>query len=232
MKTIATIPCHNEESHIGDVVSRSLRQVDTVFVVDDGSTDDTAHIAEALGASVVRHPTNQGPGAAVATGFSAALKADADVVVTLDGDGQHNPDEIPLLSSLVVKGQADIVVGSRFLGSGCTIPLYRRFGIGVITVLYNLRASGRLRDSQSCFRAYSRRILEEIPLTERGFGFSVEILIRARRRGYRIVEAPISCVYHSDSHSLNPVHHGLVVALKVLQLRLRRDWKWPGSNKH
>jgi glycosyltransferase involved in cell wall biosynthesis len=232
LKVIAAIPCYNEESYIGNIVAQSLRHVDAVIVVDDGSTDDTARNAEARGASVVRHPANQGPGAAVATGFSAALEAGADVVVTLDGDDQHNPDEIPLLSSLIIKGQADIVVGSRFLGSGCTIPLYRRFGIGVITVLYNLRASGRLRDSQSCFRAYSRRILEEIPLTERGFGFSVEILIRARRRGYRIVEVPISCVYHSDSHSLNPVYHGLAVAFKVIRLRLRRDRQWPAPEKH
>ncbi len=223
MKVVAAIPCHNEERYIVDVVARSLSHVDAVIVVDDGSTDSTARNAEAQGASVVRHPTNQGPGAAVATGFSAALEAGADVVVTLDGDGQHNPDEIPLLSSPIVEGQADIVVGSRFLNGRSNAPLYRRFGIGVITYLYNLGARDRLRDSQSCFRAYSRRLLEEIPLTERGFGFSVEILIQARRRGYRIAEVPISCAYHRESHSLNPVHHGLAVALKVLRLRLRRD---------
>jgi glycosyltransferase involved in cell wall biosynthesis len=231
LRVIATIPCHNEESYIGDVVARSLRHADAVIVVDDGSTDDTACNAEANGASVVRHRTNQGPGAAAATCFSAALELGGDVVVTLDGDGQHNPDEIPLLSAPIIEGQADIVVGSRFLDSRCAVPLYRRFGIGVITYLYNLGARMTLRDSQSCFRAYSRRILEEIPLTERGFGFSVEILIKARRRGYRIVEVPISCVYHQDSHSLNPVYHGLAVALKVLRLRLRRDRKKPAQAK-
>ncbi len=231
LKVIAAIPCHNEESYIGDVVDGSLRHADAVIVVDDGSTDGTARGAETGGASVVRHPKNQGPGAAVATCFLAALEAGAGVVVTLDGDGQHNPDEIPLLSAPILEGQADIAIGSRFLDGGCAVPLYRRFGIGVITWLYNAGARGRLRDSQSCFRAYSRRLLEEIPLTETGFGFSVEILIEARRRGYRIVEVPISCVYHQDSHSLNPLYHGLTVALKVLRLRRRREQKRTAPEK-
>ncbi|MFW6126070.1 MAG: glycosyltransferase family 2 protein, partial [Chloroflexota bacterium] len=233
-KVVAVIPCLNEERFIADIVSRAKEHVDHVIAVDDGSTDGTAHAASEAGAEVVRHERPRGAGAATRTGFQAALKHNPDVVVTLDGDGQHNPDEIPGVLAPVLRGEADLVIGSRFLpstpateGSQRTqgtrltglLP-YRRFGINTITWLYNLGSRTKVTDSQSCFRAHSRQLLEAVQISEEGFGFSVQVLVQARRRGLRIVEVPISCVYHSQGSTLNPVAHGLGVALRLIRLRL------------
>lgn len=218
---IATIPCFNEEPFIHDIVSRAQKYVDQVAVIDDGSSDNTADIAKSAGAKVVRHSSNMGAGAATRSCFQAAREAQADVVVTLDGDGQHDPDEIPLVLEPILNRRADLVIGSRFMNKSISVPAYRKFGINVITWLFNLGSRTKVVDSQSCFRAYTREVIDNIPLTEKGFGFSVQLLIEARRRGFTIVEAPISCIYHENSHSLNPVVHGLGVALKVVELRLK-----------
>lgn len=112
LRVVACIPCFNTEKHIGDVVARTKKYVDKVIVINDGSHDDTTKKAQAAGAIVVTHGVNKGKGAAMKFGAEAA---DADVIVFLDGDGQHNPDEIPLLLQPIIDGQADIVLGSRFL---------------------------------------------------------------------------------------------------------------------
>ncbi|HEY76496.1 MAG TPA: glycosyltransferase [Thermoflexia bacterium] len=226
---VAAIPCYNEARFIGDVVRRAREHVDAVVVVDDGSTDGTAEAARAAGAQVVRHEANRGPGAAARTCLEVGREMRADVVVTLDGDGQHNPDEIPEVVSPVLSGEADLVIGSRFMGRYNNVAAYRRFGINVITFLYNMGSSAKITDGQSCFRAYGRRALEVLNITEDGFGFSVETLIQARRAGLRIREVPISCVYHEESHSLNPVIHGVGVAWKVVEHRLRRLLEWDGA---
>lgn len=190
-------------------------------MVDDGSTDATSKVARAAGAEVIRHRENQGAGAATKTAFKAAKRKHADIVVTIDGDGQHNPDEIPQLLAPILKGKADLVIGSRFLRPCLQqMPRYRKFGIDVITFLYNLGSKSRVTDSQCCFRAQNRRLIEAVNITERGFSFSVQVLIQARRRGFTIKEVPVSCIYHSQGSSLNPVIHGLGVALNVIKLRL------------
>jgi glycosyltransferase involved in cell wall biosynthesis len=228
---VAAIPCYNEADFIADVVRRTRPHVDRVIVVDDGSTDGTAEAARAAGAEVRRHPTNLGPGAAARTCLQAGLELGADVLVTLDGDGQHDPDEVLDVVGPVLRGEGDVsgaadvstavdlVIGSRFLGGYNNVARYRRFGIDVITFLYNFGAGPRITDAQSCFRAYGRRALETLTITEDGFGFSVETLVQARRAGLRLAEVSISCVYHDQSHSMNPVVHGVGVALMVVKHR-------------
>lgn len=220
---IIAIPCYNEADFIAGIVRKARVHADHVIVVDDGSTDGTAQAAEAAGADVVRHPTNLGPGAAARSCFEAARRLDADVLVTLDGDGQHDPDEIPDVLAPVLRGEAGLVIGSRFLGKPNNVAAYRKFGIDVITFLYNFGARGRITDGQSCFRAYSREALQALRITEDGFGFSVETLVQARRAGLRIHETSISCLYHEASHSANPVLHGVGVALMVLKHRALAD---------
>jgi GT2 family glycosyltransferase len=235
-KVIAAIPCLNEEQFISDVVTRARRYVGKVIVVDDGSTDDTSEAAQSAGAYVIRHERIQGAGAATRSAFEAAKANDADVLVTLDGDGQHDPDEIPWILAPIINDKADLVIGSRFLQptqrtQGINIRRYRKFGIDVITWLYNLGSNFKVSDSQSCFRAHSRRLLDAINITESGFSFSVEVLIKARRKGFVITEVPISCVYHSQGSSLNPVAHGLGVALGVIRLRLRNVRSFSNSRQ-
>lgn len=220
---IAAIPCFNEQDFIGDIVTSAKQYVDKVIVIDDGSTDNTSEVAKAAGAEVIRHEVRRGAGFATKSGFEAAKANNADVLVTLDGDGQHNPAEITRLLSAIVPQEADLVIGSRFLKAETNMPRYRKFGIDVITWLYNFGSRVKVSDSQSCFRAYSRRLLEAINTLEKGFGFSVELLIQARKRGFKITEVPISCVYHSQGSSLNPVIHGVGVAMSVIKLRLRDE---------
>jgi glycosyltransferase involved in cell wall biosynthesis len=229
---VAAIPCYNEANFIGDVVVRTAAHVDAVIVVDDGSSDGTAEAARAAGAQVRRHETNRGPGAAARTCLQVGRELGADVLVTLDGDGQHDPGEIPDVVAPVLKGEADVVIGSRFLGGYNNVARYRKFGIDVITFLYNVGSREKITDGQSCFRAYSHGALETLDIREDGFGFSVETLVQARNAGLPIDEASISCIYHEESHSMNPVLHGVGVALMVVKHRAlaalgRRNGKRP-----
>ena len=195
-----------------------------MIIVDDGSTDNTAEKAKAAGAEIIRHERRQGAGAATRSAFEVAKTRNADVLVTLDGDGQHNPDEVPQVLAPVLRGEADLVIGSRFLQPALNhAPKYRIFGIDAITCLYNFGSSVKVSDSQSCFRAHSRSIFEAINITEEGFGFSVQVLIEARKRGFVITEVPISCIYHSEGSSLNPIAHGLGVVWNVVKLRIKNE---------
>lgn len=217
---IAGIPAYNEEEYIADVVRKTLTHVDEVVVIDDGSTDNTAKVAEMAGATVVKNGTNQGVGRATQRCFEIAKQRNADVLITIDGDGQNNPGEIPRLLTAIFEGGADFVIGSRFLDEQVKFPRYRKLGINIITFLYNFASKAKLTDSQSCYRAYSKRAISLLNIAEKGFPFSVELLVKARQKGLVITEVPISCIYHSNSHSLNPVVHGIQVALAVVRLRL------------
>lgn len=222
-KVIAAIPCYNEDRFISKVVREAKKYVDLVIVVDDGSHDGTSKVARAAGALIVNHINNRGYGESIGTCFEAAKANDADVLVILDGDQQHNPDEVPRALDPIINGKADLVIGSRFLNGQSSVPRYRKLGIGVITWLFNVGAKVKVSDAQSGFRAYSRRILDTLTLTERGMGVSVEVLIKARGKGFTIKEVPISCRYHSTSSTMNPVRHGLGVALTVVKLR-SKSW--------
>ncbi len=217
---IAVIPCLNEENYIGEVVNTALSYVNAVIVVDDGSTDATAHVAGMAGAGVISHNVNQGAGAATRSGFRAALKAGASIVVTLDGDGQHNPAEIPALLAPILNGTADLVIGSRFITPATNMPHYRKFGIDIITWIYNLGYKLKISDSQSGFRAHSRKLLENTLITQNDFGFSIDVLVQARKHGFAIREIPISCLYHAQGSTADPLSHGLGVAWSVMWLRL------------
>ena len=185
-RVVAVIPCYNTESHIAEVVTKCLPHVDQVIVVDDGSTDDTAIEAKKAGAQVISHERNMGYGATIKTCLREAQRSCNDIAITIDGDGQHNPDEIPQVLFPILKNEADLVIGSRFLDINNGIPTYRRFGIKAITLLYNLGSRVKVSDAQSGFRAYSRKILDAFTITENGMGISVELLIIARRKGFRL----------------------------------------------
>ena len=222
LKVIVCIPCYNTAFYIADVVTNAKKYVDEVIVIDDGSSDDTADIATAVGAQVVIHETNKGYGQSIKSGFEVAKSVSADILVTLDGDGQHNPDEIPQIVSPILNGEADLVIGSRFLSKNNKVPKHRRLGINIITFLCNLRSGEKVSDAQSGFRAYSKKVINELTMNERGMGISVELLIRARQNGFHIKEAPITCLYHSDSSTLHPIGHGVGVAATTIKYQLIR----------
>lgn len=224
MKTIAVIPCLDEAENIASVILSSNQLVGMSIVADDNSEDDTVARAEEAGAYVVRNFGRRGYGANSKSGINEALVRECDIVVTLDGDGQHNPEEMPRLLEPIEKDEADIVIGSRFLTNTSIIPRYRKFGIKVITWLFNVGSKQKYTDVQCCFRAYRQEVLRTISIHEGGFTFSVETLIKARAKGFRIKEVPITVLYHkqfSRNSTLNPVVHGLNVALGTVRVRLQ-----------
>jgi glycosyltransferase involved in cell wall biosynthesis len=220
---VVGIPAFDEEKTIARVVLRAQGYADKVVVCDDGSSDLTGDIAERLGADVVRHERNLGYGAAVQSLFKRARELDADVLVTLDGDGQHDPAEVPTVVKPVVDGLADIVVGSRFVDgiSAHGMRWYRRAGVKLITRLTNGGASRhRVRDAQSGFRAYNRKSLDGLVMFEEGMGVSTEILMNARKLGLKVSEVPCSCSYDNGvkTSSRNPVRHGVDVVASIVRL--------------
>jgi glycosyltransferase involved in cell wall biosynthesis len=215
-KVVAGIPAFNEEQTIAKVVARAARHVDKIMVVDDGSRDDTALIAERLGAVVVRHERNLGKGAALRTCLDWAKRVGADTLVTLDADGQHDADEIPSVVGPILKGEADVVIGSRRLAK--EVPAFRRFGGRLLDHVTGVTAGGAVVDAQSGFRSYSKRALERITAAEYGMGVDSEVLMRAKDAGLRIVEVPIGVSYEgTETSTHNPVYHALDVFFSVVK---------------
>lgn len=219
---VVGIPAYNEEKMIGRVVLKSMEHADQVIVCDDGSTDLTGQIASRLGAEVIRHKRNLGYGVAIQTLFGRAREIGADVLVTLDGDGQHDPSEIEEVIKPIVDEVADVVIGSRFFEShpASAMPWYRRVGIRFITKLTNNGAEKGVQDAQSGFRAYNRKALENLVLLEKGMGVSAEILIDARKQGLRVREVSASCSYDNGTKTSthNPVKHGFDVLGSITKL--------------
>jgi glycosyltransferase involved in cell wall biosynthesis len=222
-KVVAAFPCFDTQRSIAGVVSAAKKYVDEVVVIDDGSTDKTAQIANLAGATVISHGVNEGYGKAITSCFAAARARDADVLVIMDGDGQHDPGEIPDLLAPIINGNADLVIGSRFLQSRGKIPGYRKFGIEFINWLWNLASRIKVSDTQSGARGYSKNIINSMEFSERGMGISIEILEIARRSNARIKEVPISCSYENNNSSLSikALSHGMDVVFSVIRIRLK-----------
>jgi glycosyltransferase involved in cell wall biosynthesis len=211
---VAGIPAFNEEKSIASVIIVTKRHVDRVIVCDDGSTDMTGEIASSLGAQIIRHAKNMGKGEALRSLFIEAEKENPDVFVTIDADGQHDPDEIPKLVELVHQG-ADVVVGSRYYED---IPRMRRVGNDIL----NIASATGVNDTQSGFRAYNGHRLGELVPVEMGMGVDTEILRRAKDKGMKIVEVPISVDYEDNTPTKTPIYHGLDALLStVKQLSIR-----------
>ena len=214
---LACIPAFNVEKTIEDIVKKSLAHADKVIVCDDGSTDNTAKIARNSGAQVIAHTKNQGYGSAIITLFEAARKENADIMITLDGDGQHNPVQIPLLVDALKEQNVDVVIGSRFLGRSSKLQGYRKHGIKIITSASNLGTDFKVSDSQSGFRAYSKKAIDSIHPTETGMSASTEILLKISNEGLSVAEVPISISYEGDTSTQNPVSHGIKVLMNTLK---------------
>lgn len=211
------IPAYNEEKNIGPLILKLNKKYQDILVCNDGSTDLTGEIASSLGAMVTTHERNQGYGAAIKTIFEEAKKNDVDVLITFDGDGQHDIADIESMIDTMRKNQADIVIGSRFLSQNKEIPKYRKIGIKTITGLTNYITNSKITDSQSGFRAYSKNSLNKIFPTETGMGISTEILIKAAKNQIKITEIPISISYENNKHSQEPISHGASVIISTIK---------------
>jgi len=226
---LACIPVYNEELQIERLVNSASNHVDSVIVCDDGSTDNTAIIAEKAGAIVISHKTNKGYGAAIISLFEYARENNAEIMITLDGDGQHNPDQIPLLLNTITQHNVDVVIGSRFLNQNTESPGYRKRGIKIITSAANYGADLKVSDSQSGFRAYSKNAIDAIHPTEEGMSVSTEILLKISNKGLSLAEIPITVSYDGDTSEHNPVSHGVsVLANTIKYVSIKHPLKFYG----
>jgi len=222
--TLAVIPCYNEEITIGSIVIRTARYVDNVLVVDDGSIDDTARTAKQAGAIVISHKDNKGKSSGIKTGFRYALNNGYDYVVTIDGDGQHNPNEIPALLKNVVNSGNDISIGLR-CGDTTEMPKWRRVGKRVLDYVTSFANGGYVTDSQCGFRAFNKKAVKSLLPRLNGGGFNAESeeLIKAHDLGLKIVSTKVACKYKNlDTSTKNPASHALSVLKYVVYLVAER----------
>ena len=217
MKTVIGIPAYNEGKNIASILLRLKNISEHIIVCDDGSSDLTSEIAEKLGAIVVTHTKNLGYGAAIKTIFLKAQEINADALVTFDADGQHKIEDIDKILVPIKNNKADIVIGSRFLNDKQKISKYRKIGIKTITELTNITSGTKITDSQSGFRGYNRKTLENIKLTESGMGISTEILIKAKKSNFKIIEVPIIVSYEGETSTHNSIIHGSSVIISTLK---------------
>jgi glycosyltransferase involved in cell wall biosynthesis len=215
-RIIIGMPAFNEEKYIGSLVLRARQHAGEVIVADDGSVDRTSEIARLAGATVIRHEQNRGKGATVQTILAEARKHDADILAIIDADFQHDPDEIPSLIKAVLEGN-DLVIGSRKL-TRSRIPRYRRFGQRTLSYFTGVLTKSKVSDSESGFRALSKKAISEIQLKESGFAVETEMISEATRKGLAIKEVPVSIIYTKDGSTLNPVRHGVGVLNRILAM--------------
>ena len=223
MSTLVCIPAFNEEGVIGDLIKETLSFVDSVVVCDDGSSDNTIKEAEKSGAFVLKHGENKGKGAALKTLFEHVKHSEFDIIVTIDGDGQFLPNEIKKLTKPIQEKSADIVVGYRFDDS-TEMPSYRKFGNKILDHATNIVTNLPIRDTQSGFRAYSKKAIDSIEFSNDGFTADSEILISASENGLRISEEKITVIYDTGykTSTKNPVSHAGGVLGSLIEIILVR----------
>ena len=221
---VVGIPAFNEELTIARVVLLSQNFADAVIVCDDGSSDLTGAIARRMGAEVIQHKHNRGYGAAIQSLFRRAVELNADILVTLDGDGQHDPREIPDVVKPIVQNETDIVIGSRFQNAKGTseMRLYRQIGAKIVTGIINSSSKTKVTDAQSGFRAYGINALNKLHIHDNGMGASVQILLDAGRHCLNISEVPASCKYKVGvrTSTINPLTHGAGLILSMIHFLL------------
>ena len=218
MKITIGIPAYNEEKNIALIITKLKKITDSIIVCDDGSSDLTGEIARELGAIVISHPKNMGYGAAIRSLFLKATELDLDGLITMDADGQHRIEDVNSVFKPINDEVADIVIGSRFLDKKSEeMPNYRKIGIKIITKVTNLSIKEKLTDSQSGFRAYSKKALQKVIPSDVGMGVSTEILIKASNLELKVTEVPIKVHYDVDTSTHNPVSHGTSVILSTIK---------------
>jgi glycosyltransferase involved in cell wall biosynthesis len=217
------MPAYNEGKSVALAVEAALECFSNVVVIDDGSSDDTAQRADEAGALVIRHPVNLGQGAALQTGFQWATQTDAEWVVTLDSDGQHDPyDAVRLLRAAIAAG-ADAALGSRFMGSTVGMPTSRRWLLRSALAFQNLTAGIRLSDVHNGLRVLSRRMLREVHITQDRMAHASEIVTQLGASGLKVIEGPVTIRYTEYSLAKGQSSAGaLYILLDLMIARLGR----------
>jgi glycosyltransferase involved in cell wall biosynthesis len=214
MKICVLIPAYNEAEHLDTLLAEVTPFVQDVIVVDDGSEDGSSQVASARGARVVRHEQNLGKGAALRTGFDYVLKGDWDAVITMDGDGQHDPRDVP--GFLAMAGNADVVIGNRMTDPR-NMPLVRLLTNKGMSLLISLLTRQKIPDTQCGFRLMTRKVLKNLVFATSNFESESEILIAACKDKYTVVSVPIQTIYRQEKSKIRPVRD----AVRFLKLILK-----------
>jgi glycosyltransferase involved in cell wall biosynthesis len=214
VRILAGICAYNEARYVGSIVLQARQYVDEVIVVDDGSKDNTAMVAELAGATVIHHTGNKGKGAAIQSILAEAKKINPDVLILLDADAQHDPNEIPVLAKPISEG-FDLVIGSRKAQEHKT-PLYRRIGKSVIFRSSRIASGTKVYDSESGFRALSPKAIKKLDLKATGFGIESEMIANAAEKKLKITEVPISNIYTKDGSTHHPIWQGIDVLGRII----------------
>jgi glycosyltransferase involved in cell wall biosynthesis len=220
---VAVIPVYNEASTISRVVEETKKYVDLVVVVDDGSTDGTRKVLKNLNGKVFVHThiVNRGVGAATATGITAALNSGADIIVTLDADLQHKPRDIPRLIEPIVRGEADVVIGSRFKKPPQGMPFTKIIGNKLLNFITKVLYGFESTDTQSGFKAFSRKAASKIEITVDKYGFCSEIIGEIKKNNLKMKEVPIDVIY-LDKQKGTSIIDGIGIAVDLILKRFSR----------
>jgi len=204
MKICIIIPGYNESKMIGQVVMKAYQIINDVIVIDDGSKDNTAQVAQDSGAIVIKHDLNKGKGAALKTGFDYAIKNEYDAVITMDSDGQHDPDDIQGFINTLDRVKSGIIIGSR-MSDISTMPAIRKFTNKLTSFLSSIVARQKIDDSQSGYRLITIDVLKSVKLETDRFETESEILIKASKAGFKISSVPIKTIYGEEKSKINPM---------------------------
>lgn len=211
-KVVAVIPAYNAVKTMDQLVRRSKKFADRVVVVDDGSQDETARAAKSAGAVVVRLEKNSGKASAIRRGVAEALKKKVDVIVLLDADLQHLPEEIPRVVRPVASGKCDICIGSRFLGDYGTMPIHRRLTNTLVTLATNLFTGYRLTDVQCGFRALGKKAVSVLDFEGDRYTIEPNMVLEAREKKLTICEVPIRTIYGDSVSYIRSGGHTIALA--------------------
>lgn len=223
---VILMPAYNEADNLVVILPRIPQKINSIpvniLLIDDGSSDDTHNIAKKSGALVATHPTNMGGGAALRTGYDIIRKLDPVVIITMDADGQHSPEEIGTLVEPILQDKADFVIGSRVLGSSADYSRIRSCGVHVFSKLINIIVGTTITDCSSGFRAFNRAVLENCLLIQEQY-HTAELIIEASKRGFRIRESPvnISCRLSGKSKKGKNLKYALYFLRTIIKSWLR-----------
>ena len=220
MRGCVIIPAYNEEMTIGPVVREIKAKGLDCVVIDDGSSDRTKEVAEHEGAYVISHPTNYGKGASLNDGFRYSLNRNYDYVITMDGDGQHNPDEIDNFLKAAEEDDIRIILGNR-MWNPKDMPLIRRLTNRFMSLLISSVVHQKLPDSQCGFRLIKSEVLKVIACTTTKYEIESEVIIRAARTGFEIKSIPIKSIYKGEKSQIRPVVDTLRFIAFILKTGLK-----------
>lgn len=204
MKTCVLIPAYNESEKIGGIIAQILRFGIEVVVVDDGSKDNTAQIARQHGAVVLSEPLNHGKGAALIKGFDYVLGHDFDAVITMDGDGQHDPEDIPYFIRSAESSDSGVIIGNR-MGEAAGMPISRLYTNKFMSRLISCIVAQKIPDTQCGFRLIKKEVLRAIKLRCCNYEIESEVILKAARQGLKVASVPIRTMYNQERSRINPL---------------------------